>query len=524
MSDAALRDRSPEPVAFAPPRAALVPSGIGPLDDRVGGLQEGGSYLVVGTPGPAKLVAVLHFLHAGVTRGEPSLLLTSADAQEILGVARAWGPDLERWWLDGTLRILGFKDDFELRAARSIEPEEVMEELELLAGPDLARIAVDPGWLFLAGGARTPLGSAFLAWARAHPAVVCATLSVDGSGASLPASAEWLAHATTGRLLIEARADGLHEISLVKAVPDLTDRGEAISVQLKPGAGLVRPGGLPARRDRDRAGVDESKVLLVSLGGSHTADLEAWAREAFTAEVVSEPFGAVERAQGDASFGGVLVHAPRSRVREAISACRALRPLTRAAIVFASDDAIRATDRIQILEAGADDCLSGGIAFPELDLRLRQAIASGSKPLPEGLARDGARSSEPHAGPEGGRVAEDAFRSELERRATDPKLKFFCVLAVTPGALDPEQLAEILTQQVRADEGDLVCITSNGCAVLLQGAREAQLGPFLGRLQSRLDETAGRTGEAAPRVTVLSHPAHAEQIIAAWGVRGGARA
>jgi hypothetical protein len=60
--------------------------------------------------------------------------------------------------------------------------------------------------------------------------------------------------------------------------------------------------------------------------------------------------------------------------------------------------------------------------------------------------------------------------------------------------------------------------------VLLQGAREAQLGPFLGRLQSRLDETAGRTGEAGPRVTVLSHPAHAEQIIAAWGVRGGARA
>jgi hypothetical protein len=502
-----------------------VSSGIGLLDERLGGLTAGASYLIVGNLGPAKSVAALHFLHAGVTLGEPALLLGSGAAPDVLELARAWGMELEPAWQDGTLRILGFKDDFELRASRSIEPGEVIEELDALVGPEPVRIAVDPGSLLLSGGGKSVLGTAFLAWARRRPATVVTTFTVDGTRGVLPASAEWLVHATTGRLVIDTRKDDLHEISLIKAVPEAADREETISVRLKPGAGLVRPDGLPTRRDRDRAGVDGSRVLLVSLGSAHTADLETWARDGFTADVVSEPFDAVAHVQGIA-YGGVLVHAPRSRVREAISACRALRPLTRAAIVFASDDAIRATDRIQILEAGADDCLSGGIAFPELDLRLRQAIASGAKPIPNGRAPNGDASA-PHVaahGPDGGRVPKDVFGTELERRAADPMLRFFCVLAVTSGTLDADQLAEILAQQVRFEEGDLVSTDADRCAVLLQGAREGQLGPFLTRLRSRLQQAGGYAPEGNPGVTVMSHPTHAEQIATALGIRGAVRA
>jgi KaiC/GvpD/RAD55 family RecA-like ATPase len=104
----------------------LIPTGIGPLDERVGGLQPGGSYLIVGTPGPAKMVAAFQFLHTGLANGEPALLLSNADEEGALGVARAWGFDLETYWRDGSLSLLGFKDDFELRAIRSVEPEEVL--------------------------------------------------------------------------------------------------------------------------------------------------------------------------------------------------------------------------------------------------------------------------------------------------------------------------------------------------------------------------------------------------------------
>lgn len=158
-----------------PATSTAVPFGIAPLDDRTGGLQSGGSYLIVGAPGPAKMVAALQFLQAGLKRGEKCLLLSNADVEDMLGVGRGWGFDLESPWRQGQLQLLGFKDDFELRAIRSIEPDEVLEELDALVEPGVARIAVEPCSMFLAGGAKSVLGAAYLKWARTHPATACST-------------------------------------------------------------------------------------------------------------------------------------------------------------------------------------------------------------------------------------------------------------------------------------------------------------------------------------------------------------
>jgi len=491
------------------PSSRSIPSGIGPLDERIGGLQRGGSYLIVGAPRPAKMVAALQFLNAGIARGERAALLSDADVESALGVARAWGFDFERPWKEGVLQILGFREDFELRAVRSIEPEEILEELEILVGREVTCIAVDPGSMFLDGGAKSPLGAAFLRWARAHPATVCSTFSVDGDAGSLPSSADWLVNATTGRLIVEWRSEEIYDVTLTHAVPAPGEREETIAVQLKPAAGLVPPEAGLSRRGRDRPGVDEGRLLLISLGGSHAADVELWAKGAFRADVVTEPFEAVARVQGDASFGGVLVYASRARVREAVTACRALRPLTRAAIVFASDDAVRSTDRIQIMEAGADDCLSGGLDFRELDLRIRQAIASGSKPIPAAV-----KQAREQLEDRGGSVTHARFQEELKLRSADPVLKFFCVLDVTAGGLDVHTVERILVEQVRADTGDLVTADTVRCAVLLQGAREGQLGPFLERLRARLRERGGAANGPEPAVEVLSSPADSDRISA----------
>jgi len=503
---------------------SLVPSGIGPLDERTGGLKCGGSYLIVGTPGPAKMVAAFQFLFAGLERGEPGVLLSNADEEGSLGVARAWGFDFDRYWRDGTLRILGFKDDFELRAIRSVEPEEVLEELGMVVGQEPMRIAVDPGSLFLAGGVKSLLGASFLRWARNHPATVCTTFSIDGATTGLPSAADWLVNASTGRLILEWRAEDLYQLTLAKAVPEAGDREEAISVQLKPAAGLVTPESWPSRRGRDRPGVNEDRLLLISLGGEHAQDVEAWASGSFTADVVSEPFEAVARVQSDPTFGGVLIHAPRARIREAVQACRALRPLTRAAILFASDDAIRSTDRIQILEAGVDDCLSGVIDFRELDLRIRQAIASGSKPVPEAANGQTGDPSLTSVIAEGGRMSLADFATELRRRAANPVLTFFCVLDVASAAIELSALEDLLADHVRCDEGDLVASNSRGCVVLLQGAREGQLEPFLARLRTRIGERAGEGGAPDLALDVLSHPAESARIRTLLGIEGGSEA
>ena len=58
------------------------------------------------------------------------------------------------------------------------------------------------------------------------------------------------------------------------------------------------------------------------------------------------------------------------------------------------------------------------------------------------------------------------------------------------------------------------------CAVLLQGAREGQLDPFLNRLRTRLDERPEAGGNAAVSVVMYSHPADADKIMARLGQSG----
>jgi CheY-like chemotaxis protein len=487
-----------------------IPSGIEPFDAREGGLLPGGSYLIVGPPGPSKMVAALQFLHQGVREGEPCVLVTNADAANILEVARAWGFDMVDAWRDGTLQIVGFRDDFELRAIRSIAPEEVIEELQSLVDPSISRIAVDPGTMFLTGGAKTLLGAAFTRWASNHRGTVLSTFSVDGVAASLPASADWLLHATTARLSLGPASRGLFQLTIARPVPDSSRGDTSVTLELQPGRGLVEPGAMPGRRGADRNALDEGKLLLVSLDGPEAGELGVWAKRTFETDIVSEPFDAVTRLQSGVKYGGVLVHASRKHIRAALQACRALRPLTRAAIVFASDDSLRSTDRVQILEAGADDCLTGGLDFRELGIRMRHSITTGARLVPEG-GKKTASSSLPAFATTAETVSKSELGAEVERRAADPEHAFFCVLEISSTVLDPVALEKVLLSHVRHEDGDLVSTGDRGCIVLLQGARVSQLGPFLQRLEARVEEQVGRDG-ADLEIGVLSHPVDRERI------------
>jgi len=500
--------------AEGPPLSGI-PSGIRRLDERLGGLEPGGIYLVAGTPGPGKLVAALQFLHAGVERGERAILLTGAEGAGILDVARAWGLNLDRAWEEGRLQVLGFRDDFEMRVLRSAEPQEVLEELDKLVPQDTARVVVDPGSMFLQGGAKTLPGKAFLDWGRRHPATLLCTLSVD-SAESLPSSAEWLVQATDGVFQIDRRAEGLYQLRINRALIGSIGEDDPITLQLTPGRGLVDPDRFPTRRRADRPTGEAEKLLLISLGGSHAADLEGWARDAFKTERVDEPLEAVTLLQSGAAFGGVLVHAPRKQVREAVQACRAIRPLTGAAIIFASDDTLRSTDRVSLLEAGADDCLSGEVDFRELATRLRQAVSAGGKPTPA----VGVIGPIPGA-PSGGRVTRAVFGREVALRAEDPALSLFSVVRLTSDMVSPAELEKVLSEEVRDEEGDLVTCTFDGCLILLQGARRKPAQTFLARFRSELEGKVGR--DPGFRIELLTHPSEKSQLDLMLGRSAGSQ-
>lgn len=497
--DASLREAASKAV-----ERNFTPSGIGPLDERLGGVLKGGTYLFAGSPGPAKLVAVFQFLHAGLADGKRGLILTGSGLQATLDLARAWGFDLDGPWRGGGLEIIGFRDDFEMRVLRSTEPEATLGELSRLAPRDLSRIIVDPGSMFLQGGARTLLGRSFLEWSMRHPATVCATLALDSSE-SLPSTAEWLVQATSGVFMLDRRSDNLYEIRVNRALPNSPGGEDPVTVQLSPGRGLVTPDRFPSRRRGDRPTGKEGHLLVVSLEEAGLVDLKVWMERNFTAEVVEEPLDAVAKLQGGATFGGVLVYASKDGIQDVVRACRAIRPLTGAAIVVASDDALRSTDRVQILQAGADDCLSGGIDFRELSARIEQAVAAGGKveiPLAPGELKV--------AGPAGGLVPLEQMAGEASHRMDDLDLSVYCLVRMTSKDVPVADLETALLEEVRDREGDLVASAPDACFVLLQGARKDPALAFLTRFASGLRQKIGRD----PRLSfdVVSHPGERDRL------------
>lgn len=496
--------------------AMKIRTGIAPLDERTGGLESGGLYVVVGPAGPAKMVTALQFVHQGVRAGERVALLTTGEAEATLQVAEAWGFPMTEPWRDGQLQLIGFQEQFELRALRAVNPDEVLDELRGLLHDDVARVGVDPASLFLSGPSRTQLGTAFLNWGRRHTATVCATLSMEGSA---PAAApDWMLPSVTGAIAVEPRNRGLQQLTLLPAVPEPGSPPESVSLELQPGAGLVRPTSFPARRGQEQGPkLDPDRLLLISLGEEPVGDLKLWANGIFNADVVSRPFEAMNHLEPGADYGVVLIHAPRGSIAEAVQACRAIRPLTRGGIVFVTDDGVRSNDRVSFLEAGADDTLTGGLDFRELEIRVRQVARRGGRQ--PGEEED--RPRRVRSPVKGGRVGIPELIAHIRDRRARNGAGLFSLLSLSSdvdGAL--EALEPHLIRQIRDEDGDMV--SRAGCAllVLLAGARESQTEAFLRRFRSSL---RGAISAPSFQVRVACHPSNTNEVEAMLEAVGGAR-
>src|SRR5438105_8645208 len=64
-------------------RTTTIPSGIGPIDQQLGGVMPGRTYVLSGAPGTGKSVACLQFLAAALAAGERAAILTQDDPQDL---------------------------------------------------------------------------------------------------------------------------------------------------------------------------------------------------------------------------------------------------------------------------------------------------------------------------------------------------------------------------------------------------------------------------------------------------------
>jgi CheY-like chemotaxis protein len=460
-----------------------IPTGIGPLDERAGGLRAGGVYVLAGAPGSGKLTAVLQFLNAGLEGGEQVALLTNMPPEHVFEHAQHWGFEFEGAWREGRFRLVGFAGDFERRLMSAAEPKEVFDELSDLIGRNVDRLGVDPGKPLWETRAGTSLGSRFLQWAQGLDATSVVTVASDLTDTLSPAT-EWVLQSAAGVLKIERLPDGLRQVWIRRINPPIDHQG-AVSLELVPAKGFGEPAGRLDRRRTDAPIGSERRLLLLKLADTVPEELVGWARNRYDAVELDQPLRLVSRLQDGEEYGVVLVYLDRGHSRDAAEACRAIRPLTGAPIILATDDRLRATDRTQALDAGANDFLSDNFSLVELASRIERAMEALS-----GLPYSRRDEDEEADVPEGVLDREE-FALRVEGHLSDPWAMPFVLVLLHYDGPKSRQLGEVLAEHVR-DAGDYVGGTPDGYGVVLQGARPRQAQAYLDRVRhafARLEDT-----------------------------------
>lgn len=477
--------------------------GIQPLDDRIGEFSPGGVYIIVGSPGSGKFTSTLQFLNAGIESGDRVAFLARTQPKQVLEQARHWGFELDQAWKSGQLKLLGFHDNFERLLLRTTDPDEVFRELAELVGPDAQRIGIDPARPIWDTRAGTALGSKFVQWAESSGATTWATIEGDLSDALSPAT-EWVLQSAAGVLKIERLPNDIRQIWIRRFSPPPEAHGP-VTLELLPGKGLAAPLGRLDRRRTDAPIGSERRLALLRLSADMPQEVVGWARRRFEVFEVDQPLRLISSLHDGESFGGILIFLDRAHSREAVDACRALRPLTAAPIVLAADDKLRAVDRTDALDAGANDFLSDNFSFVELTSRLDRAArtAQGLPPVRKSVVAQ----DEQHVATV---MDTSVFAAAVIERLAEPDAALFTLLLFQIANARDDVLGQVLLETVRSEMGDFVGRAADGYGVVLQGTRPSQAGSFL----KRVTQALMRIGVETFDVQLLNGATEADRIAA----------
>lgn len=498
----------------------LAKSGIAPLDDRLGGILPGRSYVLSGAPGTGKSIACLEFLHGALEAGETAVLLTHDDPDDLLAQGEFLGLDLSAALAEERFILLRYQLDFARRFGRAADPTVAFDELsQMLGNRKPTRLAIDSVSPFVDAGTASGAGVvALIRFLDRLGATSMLTYPGDLSG-RYDRRLEPLSQHAGGilHLVTERDRTGTMEIRKVRFnVPSTAP----ISFVIRPGVGFVPAGGGSSRRAEDLPEATRRKILLIADGSNESSEISGILGKVF--DVALRPAGPGTLAQvGKIPVGAILVEARRDSIDHALGLVREMRRNgLRSPIALITPSRLRANDRTRALRAGADDFLVS-LHPEELLLRIEALIQRGRSsavPLPDRVIDLRANGT--------GVFDESAFRNVVQSQIASDGLSFFTVLRLTP-APGPDgapaagqearldQLARAAHASMRADGGDLVGIVGGAVTVYLHSARRKDVDPYVHRVR----EAWRAAGEGEINVTTAAYPADEEELHSLLGAQ-----
>jgi KaiC/GvpD/RAD55 family RecA-like ATPase len=502
----------PPPRLGSPP-AGLVPSGIRPLDYRLGGILPGRPYIISGSPGTGKSVSCIEFAQQGLEGGEQVVLITHDDPADVLASAAFLGIDVERPLREERLVLLRFQLDFVRRLGRATTVDAVFAELRRHLAPFSAgRMAIDSIVPFLDAGPASAMAIyGLIQWLDQLQVTSLLTFPGDIS-ALYDRRLEPLMQRAAGVFHLASDSDRNHQLEVRKIRYEAAST-RPVTFRILSGAGMVVITDPDATATTIPAAT-QRRLALVNMADPLPGDLLAGVRHEFEVDVRTGMVSAFSDVVRD-GVGALLLNVRRDVIESALQLIRDLRKSNSTVpVVLITPYVLRSADRTRALRAGADDFLASSLAPAELVARLQNIVKRGHwhdllQAPPEAAVilqptTDGS-TYEPMSG--------DAFRSSIRGYLERGQLPFFTIFRIRPPKGDVEGLARVVLDIVRVESGDLVGVTGNEVLTYLDSARPKDLAS----LKIRLREHALRLGYGDVEIEALGFPADEDSVRALIG-------
>ncbi len=492
-----------------PITADLIPSGLAPLDARLGGFVRGRPHVLSGGPGAGKSISCLEFLAEGLARGERAALLTHDDPADVLAAGTFLGHDLAGAMRADRLAIVRYQLDFVRTFGRAASPDEPLAELRRLIGePAPQRLAVDSVVPLLeGGGASTATMFALVALLDAMGTTSLLTYPGDLAGL-YDKRLEPLMQRAAGVFHLAHPADGRPRRLETRKLRFAAASLEPIAVRISPGRGLedAGPAGAPA-------GPRPRSLLIVDLADPCPPDVVRALEQEHAVTVRSGARAAAE-APGRDGLGALLLTVRRDVIGDALRLVHELRAATSSLpIVLVTRYRLRSADRTRALRAGADDFLETTLPPAEFAARVSGIVQRGRSSSAELPSPPPAVQLQPTR--DGRPVPLDVptLHLLLGHRLDTDTAPFFTLLTASAAQADAGVLAEAAMASSRMDGGDLVAADGAMAYVLLEAARPKDLKAW----HERFAKHAAELGAGEPVVQALACPEDEAQIRALLG-------
>lgn len=463
-------------------------TGMEALDSRLGGIEEGGLFLVLGPDGVGKSVLGLHFIAAGLERHEPCLLVSSAAASEIDGRGLFIG--LNRGGLtehpDLTIVDIAAETAQGMGGARHAPVEALRKHLDGgNGGRRYARVVVDDLNTFLEHS-HTPAATALAAAELLRSTGGSSYVTVTSSDLEIPSAEVMSTVARTASAVLELQRTGRGRRRFVfREVRQRSFSTDPFMYTLRSGGGFSED--LPAY---DRAVQEELRRRIVVL--DEVGVVGEAVHQALSSSFEIESFHDLDRSLTEllaARYGVLIIGVDPYDPERAFNLTYTLRKAGNGApILFISPSrGLRSTTRSRGLRIGGDDFLLAELPPSEIVERIRVTAHRGHHRRNGSVRPDRQLQPQDERGDPRPMEPEELRRSLLNLIGEAPTPFFALAILFPEAGSGPERLWATIRQQLRLEDGDLVSVLPDGRVALVINQVDGRLAR---RVLSRMRRAA----------------------------------